>query len=36
MEKIKTFVIANQVVIIAVLIVSTIALGYKVFIHGKK
>lgn len=36
MEKLKTFVIANQVVIIAALVVTTIALGYKVFVHGKK
>lgn len=36
MEKFKTFIIANQVVIIAVSAVAIIALGYKVFIHDKK
>lgn len=36
MEKVKTFIIANQVIIIASIAVAVIALGYKVFIHDKK
>lgn len=36
MEKFKTFVIANQVIIIAISAVGVIALAYKVFIHDKK
>jgi hypothetical protein len=36
MEKFKSFIFANQVVIIAGLMIGVIALGYKVFIHDKK
>jgi hypothetical protein len=36
MEKIKTFVVVNQVYIILVVVVSLIALGYKTLVHDKK
>lgn len=36
MEKLKTFVVVNQVYIIVALFVGVIALGYKNFIHDKK
>lgn len=36
MEKIKTFVVANQVVIIIVVSLSVLALGFKVFKDAKK
>jgi hypothetical protein len=36
MEKLKTFVVTNQVVIIIVVSLSVLALGFKVFKDGKK
>ena len=36
MEKVKTFIIANQVYIIGALVIGVVALGYKIFIHDKK
>lgn len=36
MEKLKTFVVVNQVYIVLTLVVGLIALGFKVFVHDKK
>ena len=36
MEKLKTFVIANQAVIIIVLTLGLITVGFKLFKDGKK
>lgn len=36
MEKVKTFVIENQVILIAVAVIGVIATAYKVFIHDRK